>query len=52
MDRWHFISHGTPVIPYEWFLALEQPGETAPTRQQFALYRGIVQGNKAVLRGQ
>jgi len=32
IDRWHFISQGTPVIPYEWFLALEQPGQTAPIR--------------------
>jgi hypothetical protein len=29
IDRWHFISQGTPLIPYEWFLALEQPGQTA-----------------------
>ena len=32
IDRWHFISQGTPLIPYEWFLALEQPGQTALIR--------------------
>ena len=26
--RWHFISQGTAIFPYEWFLALEQPGQT------------------------
>ena len=26
-DRWHFISQGTALIPYEWFVALEQPGQ-------------------------
>lgn len=26
-DRWHFISQGTALVPYEWFLALEQPGQ-------------------------
>src|SRR5262249_28466426 len=26
IDRWHFISQGTSLVPYEWFLALEQPG--------------------------
>ena len=25
-NRWHFISQGTALVPYEWFLALEQPG--------------------------
>jgi hypothetical protein len=28
-DRWHFISQGTALIPYEWFVALEQPGQPA-----------------------
>jgi RoxA-like, cytochrome c-like len=32
-DRFHFISQGTAIFPYEWFLALEQPdqpsGQTA-----------------------
>jgi len=23
-DRFHFISQGTAIFPYEWFLALEQ----------------------------
>jgi RoxA-like, cytochrome c-like len=32
IDHWHFISQGTPLIPYEWFLALEQPGQTALIR--------------------
>jgi hypothetical protein len=32
IDRWHFISQGTPLIPYEWFLALEQPEQTALIR--------------------
>src|SRR5258705_358539 len=32
IDRWHFISQGTALIPYEWFLALEQPGQTALIR--------------------
>ena len=27
-NRWHFISQGTAIFPYEWFLALEQPGQT------------------------
>ncbi|UVO38731.1 cytochrome c [Bradyrhizobium arachidis] len=31
-DRWHFISQGTAIFPYEWFLSLErpdqQPGQT------------------------
>jgi len=27
VDRWHFISQGTALFPYEWFLALEQPGQ-------------------------
>jgi len=26
-DRWHFISQGTAIFPYEWFLSLEQPGQ-------------------------
>ena len=26
-DRFHFISQGTAIFPYEWFLALEQPGQ-------------------------
>ena len=26
-DRWHFVSQGTAIFPYEWFLALEQPGQ-------------------------
>ncbi|MBC9882072.1 hypothetical protein G8O24_32600 [Bradyrhizobium sp. INPA01-394B] len=29
VDRWHFISQGTALIPYEWFVALEQPGQQA-----------------------
>ena len=26
-NRWHFISQGTAIFPYEWFLALEQPNQ-------------------------
>ncbi|MET4386546.1 hypothetical protein ABIB73_002291 [Bradyrhizobium sp. F1.4.3] len=26
-DRWHFVSQGTAIFPYEWFLALEQPDQ-------------------------
>ncbi|MGY3615232.1 di-heme-cytochrome C peroxidase [Bradyrhizobium sp. USDA 10063] len=41
LNRWHFISQGTPLIPYEWFLALEheQPGHTTPIRSPENLQR-------------
>jgi hypothetical protein len=38
-NRWHFISQGTPLIPYEWFLALEQPRQTALIREPENLQR-------------
>jgi hypothetical protein len=39
VDRWHFISQGTTLIPYEWFLALDQPDQKEPIRSPGNLQR-------------
>jgi hypothetical protein len=38
-DRWHFISQGTTLIPYEWFRALNQPGQQELIRSPENLQR-------------
>ncbi len=39
IDRWHFISQGTTLIPYEWFLALEQSDQKELIRSPGNLQR-------------
>ncbi|WP_315850080.1 di-heme-cytochrome C peroxidase [Singulisphaera acidiphila] len=43
--EFYFTSQGSQLIPYEWFLALEQPGATTPFRdnQNILKYRYLPQ---------
>ena len=43
--RFYFTAQGSQIIPYEWFLALEQPALTTPLRdsQNILKYRYLPQ---------
>jgi cytochrome c peroxidase len=48
--QFYFTAQGSQIIPYDWFLALEQPGSTTPflDNQNFLRYRYLPQ-NKGPL---
>ncbi len=44
-NQFHFTAQGSQIIPYDWFLALEQADSTTPFRdnQNFLKYRYLAQ---------
>gem|GEM_PF-39662 len=38
-NRFHFTPQGSQIIPYDWFLALEQPDSATPFRDNYNMLR-------------